>query len=66
MTEAAILGEAATARATLSLSTTGTIKATGEQSAGARWLAVTKENKTGIIAAVAAESIETASPYCRS
>ena len=46
MTEAAILGEAATARATLSLSAAGTIKAADDKAAVARWIATIKASST--------------------
>lgn len=58
MSAAAILRDSAAAGVTLSLSATGTIKATGDQSAVARWLATIKENKAGIVAALAVEPIK--------
>ena len=50
MTAATILRDLAAAGVTLSLSAAGTIKATGEKGAVARWLATIKENKVDIIA----------------
>jgi hypothetical protein len=49
MTAAAVLRDSAVDGVTLSLSATGTIKATGEKSAVARWLATIKENKVEIL-----------------
>ncbi|MBN8436953.1 MAG: hypothetical protein J0L95_02740 [Candidatus Accumulibacter sp.] len=50
MTAADVLRDSAVDGVTLSLSAAGTIKATGEKSAVARWLATIKENKVDIIA----------------
>ncbi|MBK7953394.1 MAG: hypothetical protein IPK02_05150 [Candidatus Accumulibacter sp.] len=48
MTAAAVLRDSAVDGVTLSLSVTGTIKATGEKSAVARWLPTIREHKGGL------------------
>ena len=48
MTAAAVLRDSAVDGVTLSLSATGTIKATGEKSAVARWLPTIREHKGGL------------------
>jgi hypothetical protein len=53
MTAAAVLRDSAVDGVTLSLSATGTIKATGEKSAVARWLPTIREHKGGLGALLA-------------
>ncbi len=48
MTAVAVLRDSAADGVTLSLSATGTIKATGEKSAVARWLPTIREHKGGL------------------
>jgi hypothetical protein len=50
MTPAAIIEQAAAEGVSLTLSPSGTIKATGDQSAISRWLPIIKESKPAIIA----------------
>lgn len=54
MTAATILRDSAADGVTLSLSSTGTIKATGEQAVVTRWLAAIRENKAGIVGLLSA------------
>lgn len=54
MTATQIIEQASADGVTLALSPSGSIKATGEQSAVNRWLAVIRENKPGIVAALTA------------
>ena len=53
MNAATILKDSAAAGVTLSLSSTGTIKAAGNQAAMALWLPAIREHKTGIVALLA-------------
>ncbi len=52
MNPAAIIKEATADGVNFSLSPTGTIKATGEQTAVNRWLPIIRDNKPGILAAL--------------
>jgi hypothetical protein len=52
MTPAAIIQEAAVDGVMLAKTPAGTLKATGNQAAVARWLPVLRENKSGILAAL--------------
>jgi hypothetical protein len=49
MTPDTIIRQATAEGVTLALSTTGTLKATGEQDAVNRWLPIIKEQKAGVV-----------------